>query len=146
VSVSGCFGKFSLTKKVYRWNDGISSNKFVKTIVMWALCVLPVYEIATSIDLILLNTIEVLTGKNPVAMNETDFDQKFYAVEGNTYEVVTTKNRYDIFDLQNPEKSIAFVFDEINESWSLHHNNQVYKITEGDDLFDLNGKRLSFNY
>lgn len=65
--LGGCFGKFALSKKVYDWNKGVSGNGFVQSAVMWALFILPVYEIAFTADFIILNPLELVTGRNPMA-------------------------------------------------------------------------------
>lgn len=64
---TGCFGKFSLTRKLYAWNTGVGGNKFVTNLVFWGLCIIPVYELAGAGDLIVLNAVEFWTGSNPVA-------------------------------------------------------------------------------
>lgn len=63
----GCFGKFELTRKIYNWNQEISGNWFVRTIVMWVLIIIPVYGIGWVLDFILFNLIECLTGSNILA-------------------------------------------------------------------------------
>lgn len=70
--VSGCFGNFSLTRKVYNWNKEVSENKFVRSLVMWGLFIIPVYGVSTCLDVVIFNLIETFTGKNPLAMNDGD--------------------------------------------------------------------------
>ncbi len=64
----GCYGSFSLTKKVYNWNGSLG-NKWVVELVFLAAYVVPVYGIAGFIDAVILNSIEFWTGSNPVASN-----------------------------------------------------------------------------
>jgi len=130
VSIAGCFGNFALTRKVYTWNDSLD-GKFIKTLVFWVLNIIPVYSVVGFVDVVILNLVEFWTGSNPLAMNETDFERHFYATDDTTYEVITTKNRYDIFDTQNPDNHFAFVFDTADLSWNLEMNNQSTKITKG---------------
>lgn len=66
VAVTGCYGKFALTKKVYDWNGGLG-NKFLKSIVFWALVIIPVYEVAGLADVVIFNLLEFWTGSNPIA-------------------------------------------------------------------------------
>lgn len=73
VMSAGCFGSFNLTKKVYKFNDGMN-GKWVKEIVFLAMNIIPVYPVAGGIDVIILNTIEFWTGSNPVAANITSDD------------------------------------------------------------------------
>ena len=131
VSVAGCFGNFALTRKVYGFNKDISDVKLVQTLVFWVMCIIPVYSISGLIDVAILNLIEFWTDSNPLAMNETDVEIRYYATEDTTYEVVTTKNRYDIFDTQNPDNHFAFVFEPSDLSWNLQVNNETTQITKG---------------
>jgi hypothetical protein len=64
-TLTGCFGKFALTRKVYNFNAEIG-DKFLRSIVLWVFIVLPVYSIAAFIDFIAFNLIEFWTGNNPV--------------------------------------------------------------------------------
>ncbi|MCX7997713.1 MAG: DUF3332 domain-containing protein [Leptospiraceae bacterium] len=78
-STSNCFGKFSLVRKVYQFNDSINAgsgliNRFVKTLVFYVLNFIPVYGIAGLVDVVILNLIEFWTGSNPLALGE--FDEK----------------------------------------------------------------------
>ena len=68
----GCYGSFTLTKKVYNWNGSLG-DKFVVELVFLGLLVVPVYSIAGGIDAIILNSLEFWTGKNPMtSMMTTD--------------------------------------------------------------------------
>jgi hypothetical protein len=64
--LTGCYGSFGLTKKIYKWNGSLG-NKFLNTVVMWAFLIIPVYQLASLGDLIIFNLIEFWTGSNPVA-------------------------------------------------------------------------------
>jgi hypothetical protein len=65
-SVGACYGKFALTDKVYQWNGHATDNKFANSALMWALLIIPVYEVTFLADFWVLNPIEVVTGSNPV--------------------------------------------------------------------------------
>ena len=130
VSLTGCFGNFALTRKLYTFNEDID-NKFVRTLVFWCMNIIPVYGIVTFVDFAILNLVEFWTDSNQIAMDETDVDVRYYATEDTIYEVVTTKNRYDIFDTQNPDNHFAFVFEPSDMSWNLQVNNETTKITKG---------------
>lgn len=65
-SASSCFGQFALTRKLYSWNGGFE-NKFLQTLLMWVLMILPAYWIAGIVDLLVFNLIEFWTDKNPLA-------------------------------------------------------------------------------
>jgi len=61
---AACFGKFELTRKIYKFNEGVSSNWFVRTLLMWVLMIIPVYAISGFLDMLIFNLIECFTGKN----------------------------------------------------------------------------------
>ncbi len=68
VVTSGCFGSFPLTRKMYNWNKGVSSDKWVRELVFVATALLvPVYSVAGLIDVVILNSQEFWTGKSSVA-------------------------------------------------------------------------------
>ncbi len=64
VGTSGCFGKFGLTRKLYAWNEGVG-DKWVRSVVMWGMMIIPVYGVAGAGDFLVLNTVEFWTGSNP---------------------------------------------------------------------------------
>ncbi len=59
---SGCYGRFPLTKLVYKFNGEVSENKWVKSLVMWVFVIIPVYGVATLVDAIIINLIDFWTG------------------------------------------------------------------------------------
>lgn len=61
----GCIGSFTLTKKVFGWNQSLGSI-FVQEVVFLLMLIVPVYELVILVDAIVLNLIEFLTGSNPV--------------------------------------------------------------------------------
>ena len=63
VALTGCYGKFPLTGKIYDFNGEVSDNKWVKTIVMWVLFIVPVYEIGVLADAIVFNLYTFWTGE-----------------------------------------------------------------------------------
>jgi hypothetical protein len=71
LGTSGCFGSFNLTRKLWGWNKGVSDEKFVRELVFLGLNVVPVYSIAGFIDVVVTNSIEFWTGKNPINMSST---------------------------------------------------------------------------
>ncbi len=58
----GCYGRFPLTKAIYRFNGDITNNKWMHTIIFWIFLIIPVYSIAMLGDAIILNLIEFWTG------------------------------------------------------------------------------------
>jgi hypothetical protein len=65
--VSGCFGKFALTRAMWDFNKNISPNKFIQWVVFLVMVVVPVYEIGALVDALVINSIEFWTGSNPVS-------------------------------------------------------------------------------
>jgi hypothetical protein len=121
VNVAGCYGSFSLTKKVYNWNGSLG-DKWINSVVMWVFLWLPVYEAAGFIDLVLLNTIEFWTGNNPVTMQEGQQNIKYASNEGKTYKIETTKNQIVITETVGPDKGKAITLNYVPETgnWTLN--------------------------
>jgi len=65
--LSGCYGPFHLTRKVWDWNGQVSDNRWVVEGVFLVCAWLPVYGIATLADAVLFNSLEFWTGDNPMA-------------------------------------------------------------------------------
>jgi len=142
-SLTGCYGKFALTKKLYKWN-GTIGEKHVRSLVMWILMWIPAYEACGFIDFAVLNLIEFWTGSNPLAMNDTQQEIKYYTDNGINYKVITSKNRYDIYDLNNPVHNVSFVYNTANENWMLEKDGKQITIVDQNrdfvKFFDLKGK------
>lgn len=68
---SGCYGPFYLTRKVWKWNGEVSSNKWAVEVAFLVMSWLPVYGLATLLDAVVFNSIEFWTGNNPVASSST---------------------------------------------------------------------------
>lgn len=66
--LTGCFGSFNLTRKVYQFNKA-QGDKWVQEIVFIVLVVVPVYGLSTLADAVVFNSVEFWTGRNPVAAN-----------------------------------------------------------------------------
>ena len=66
LSTSGCFGTFSLTRKVYDYNEHVSSDKWTRWGVFLLLNIFPVYAFSTVFDSLFANSVEFWTGENPV--------------------------------------------------------------------------------
>lgn len=64
----GCFGSFQLTRKIYSFNRGISSDKWIRWITFLVLTVVPAYPIGLAIDAVFANSIEFWSGSNPFAV------------------------------------------------------------------------------
>lgn len=94
LSMSQCFGGFGLTKKLYTFNKSIMSNdqsfagKFVRTLVMWVMAIIPVYGIGMFLDLLIFNLIEFWTGSAVISQsNNSDSKVSFEMVNDNEMKV-----------------------------------------------------------
>lgn len=114
--MSGCYGKFRLTQKLYKWNGQVG-DKFVNSAVMWVFLILPVYEISGLLDLAVLNVIEFWTGKNPVAMNDDESDTQLVQYNGKEYLVVATQNKFEIYPKDSDQVTAALIFNPENQTW-----------------------------
>jgi len=70
IGTTGCFGSFTLTKKVYEFNKGMG-DKWINEVVFLVMNIVPVYGAAAFVDAVVLNSLEFWTGSNPLASNET---------------------------------------------------------------------------
>ena len=63
-TATGCFGtgRFRATTTIYDFNKGVSDNGVVRSLVMVGLLIIPVYEIAGLVDIIVLNTVDFFNG------------------------------------------------------------------------------------
>ncbi|MCK4695667.1 MAG: DUF3332 family protein [Candidatus Cloacimonetes bacterium] len=124
LGLTGCFGKFQLTRNLYTWNSQIG-GKWVNTLVMWILFIIPVYEIAGFVDFAILNVIEFWTGDNPVTMGPDEKETQLVKLDDMEYEITATKNRFDIKEISNGGiiKSISLIYDEDTKSWFVTGNN-----------------------
>lgn len=63
--VSGCYGPFNLTRRLYQWNGQVGTKwerEFMFMLLAWA----PVYGLTLVGDAVVFNSMEFWTGKNPV--------------------------------------------------------------------------------
>lgn len=90
-TMSSCIGSFSLTKEVMKWNNQVGS-KFVNEIVFFAFWVIPVYEVSSMCDLLVLNSIEFWSGTNPLSASvktiDTDHGRYLVKCDGKGYDVI----------------------------------------------------------
>ena len=87
--LSGCYGSYGLTKKLYRWN-GTLGNKWLNSCVHFLLWVFPVYEVCIGlIDGLVLNTVEFWTGSNPLASGDSYYEKD---AQGNSIAAVKNED------------------------------------------------------
>lgn len=63
----GCFGSFRLVDLVYDFNRDVSDELIIQEVIFIAFAVVQVYSVSALADAIVFNTIEAITGDNPLA-------------------------------------------------------------------------------
>lgn len=131
--LSGCFGKFSLVRKVYDINKGIMGDditgRLVRTLVMYVFYFIPVYGIAGLIDVVILNLIEFWTGKNPLSMLPGEKDTQFVTFHGKTYRMTAEPLKMSIVDMSTNKESVLY-FEKGSNAVSMMNNGQMVKVAE----------------
>lgn len=118
---SSCIGNFALTRKVLDWNQQVG-NKFVNELVFFGFWILPVYEITTLADLVIINSVEFWSGSNPIAQG-----QKVVEGETGNYLVAWDESGYTITN-QEDNSQVRLKFNQENNSWAV-------ETEEGDITF-----------
>ena len=67
VTTAGCFGRFALTRKIYKFNRELSHDRWIRWFAFILLNVIPFYLAGGVIDLVFGNSIEFWEGDNPFA-------------------------------------------------------------------------------
>jgi Domain of unknown function (DUF3332) len=65
VGLGGCFGQFAVTSEVVKRNSELETAP-AREVIFLALLIVPVYEVSLLADVLVFNTIELVTGTNPV--------------------------------------------------------------------------------
>jgi hypothetical protein len=87
-SLTGCFGKFALTRKVYDVNASVH-DRYLRNVVTWAFLIVPVYWVSGVVDLFVFNTIEFWSGRNVISAGEKTFQ---YSKGGENFYVKAVKS------------------------------------------------------
>lgn len=127
---SGCYGSFGLTGALYSWNGSIE-DKYVRSIVMFALGVVQVYTAAALIDAAILNVIEFWTGSNPISMKQGEKEQQWITYKGKTYLMEASRNRFRIipFGKSDAQKPVNLVFTPFNTTWNLEQDGKLIALS-----------------
>tara|TARA_B100001778_G_C18195743_1_gene453301 strand:- start:1 stop:567 length:567 start_codon:yes stop_codon:yes gene_type:complete len=126
ITQTGCFGSFELVKKVYNFNEDISSDKVIQSLMFWVLNIVPVYSFAVFVDAVILNLIEFWTGTNPIAMNEGQIEEQLVTYKGEVYKMTATKNKFHVEKLKGTESIEVgnLVFADEARTWSFEKNGE----------------------
>lgn len=109
---TSCIGSFSLTNQLLSWNKTVS-NKFVNELVFIAFCVIPVYEVTAVADILVLNSIEFWSGKNPVTA-----DTRIVEGSDGKYLVESDSKGYTITSQQDGS-TVRLDYNDSDDSWSV---------------------------
>ena len=88
--LSGCFGPFSLTRKLWRWNNTVSDNKWVREAIFLLCTYVPVYGVVGLGDALIFNSIEFWTGNNPITDTASTAGPRTKRVASGDVETVLT--------------------------------------------------------
>jgi hypothetical protein len=153
---SGCFASFPLTSNIWEWNDSVD-GKFVNLLIFYAFVIIPVYELALLADIIVFNSIEFWTGKDPLAMKKGEEDNKIVMTEDKTYRITARKNQFEIEQLKGPEQGekMWLNFYPQENAWYVKTADKNIKLAEYEtsanglfdqvNLFKPNGEKISVN-
>ena len=133
IMFSSCIGSFQLTSKLKNFNDGIGS-KWVNELVFVAFCIVPVYELSALADVLVLNSIELWSGKKALA--DAGDTKIIKNSKGQDIEVKTLENGYALNDGTN---TMNIVFNEKEQIWSAEYEDQVMNLIR---LVDENNAQL----
>lgn len=114
-TLPSCIGSFALTNKLLGWNKQIG-NKFVNELVFFCFWIIPVYEVTSLADILVLNSIEFWSGSNPVAQGRSVID----GADGR-YLVDCDGKGYTITS-ENDGSVVRLDFDAEDNSWSVSAN------------------------
>lgn len=116
---NSCIGSFALTNKVLSWNNQVGS-KFVNELVFFAFWVLPVYEVTSIADLLVINSIEFWSGVNPMEAGTKVID-----TESGRYLVKCDGKGYDV-TCQTTGVNVRLDFDAETQTWAVNDNGELH--------------------
>ncbi|MBD5371211.1 MAG: DUF3332 domain-containing protein [Bacteroides sp.] len=121
MTMTSCIGSFRLTHSVLKWNQQVGS-KVINEIVFFAFWVLPVYEVTSLADLLVINSIEFWSGRNPLTASvkvvDTDHGRYTIACDSKGYEVTNTSTGV----------SYRLDFMEATATWALDYQGVSYPL------------------
>lgn len=127
-SLSGCYGKFVLTRKLYEFNGSLP-DKYIRSAATWVGILLPVYFSVAFLDFVLFNTIEFWSGRNPLALNEKEFDFK----EGDQTYRVKAARRGDEVTYRISRFTGGHFTDSAVVRWNVRTGNSAARIMQNGE-------------
>ncbi len=133
--LSSCYGPFKLTRNLHDWNGSLG-DEWVNSLVFYGLLVVPVYEVAAAIDVLILNTIEFWTGDNPVGFKGNKKMEKIVEQENSTYKITAKRNTILIEGISGIDqgKKIKMKIDKENKQLFLEKEGELIKLAEFDEI------------
>lgn len=119
LTLSSCIGSFRLTNSVLKWNNQVGS-KFVNELVFFAFWILPVYEVTSLADILVINSIEFWSGKNPLTAST-----KVIETSDAKYLVDCDGTGYTVSNCATGEK-IRLDFIEDTQSWAFNIDGELH--------------------
>jgi uncharacterized protein DUF3332 len=113
-TTAGCFGRFRAMHAVYDFNKAASDNGVVRSLLMCAMIVIPVYEVTFLVDAIVLNTLDFFNEPNAVAKSETlpdGSELRLARIDGDSVRVrrIDASGRETSFDVVRVGANAGFV-------------------------------------
>ena len=149
---SSCLGSFNAFNNLKDWNQSASDSKFVNNLIFWGLNIIPVYGLFFVGDALIFNVIEFWSGSNPIAMQDGDSETQIVERDGNTIEMIATKNRMEISVLDGPKKGkkVDLVYRPHEKSWNaVKPNGEIIKLSSFKEGFYIvympNGEEVKIN-
>ena len=121
MTLSSCIGSFKLTSSVMKWNNRVGS-KFLNELVFFAFWVLPVYEVTSLADILVLNSIEFWSGRNPLTSSIKVVD-----TDHGRYEILCDGTGYTVRH-QASGREFRLDFIEDCQTWTLNYDGETYPL------------------
>ncbi|MDR0995609.1 MAG: DUF3332 domain-containing protein [Tannerella sp.] len=123
VSLSSCIGSFPLFHKVLAWNQQVG-EKWVNELVFIVFNIVPVYGVASLLDVVVLNSIEFWSGHK--ALSALPPTRTIDTPSGH-YTIQAASDGYTIHK-QGETASVRFLYTPADSSWSLVANGETHKL------------------
>jgi hypothetical protein len=128
-STTGCIGQMATSGKVMKFNLRVVESKWARWLVFLLLYIIPVYEIAALIDLLIINSIEFHTGTNPLT------DKPRIAVREGASEVVLADGSRGTSTLQDDGSVVLDLTDAKGDNYVI----RLVPVPGGVEARDENG-------
>ena len=120
IVLSGCYGSFALTQRMYHWNGNVD-GKYVNSLLLWVLGIAQVYTVTLVLDAAILNVIEFWSGKNPVPFRSVRRSEKIVVSGDKIYRVTLGGDEIAVDRLSGPDvgRGVTIRFDDATSSFYL---------------------------